>query len=419
MSLSNAVAAIVYVSEGANPAVLSALREAAVEACRAASSTTRTEDQFRREKSKSAAFLVHSFADPVYNRTSFVLCGSPLPVATAASALTHAAVSALPDLRLHSATHPRIGLVDHVSVSPLCVVAETRASLQPSPLVGPGESCLNLGDAVEAALALARGLQRTAAAKEEGAATATSQGASSVPVLLYGAAHPAGRTLAETRRATPYFAPAAAPAACSPAAEGGDGTDWAAGWAGVVPDVVPGDLGRSNGRAGKACAVDPAVGVCCVGATPLVVNFNVRLDTTERAVALAATRAVRTRRGGKRKAGTPSSPSTSVPSAAALAASAAADEYESGLPLVEALALKHQGGCYEVACNLLDTAVTDPEAVLRRVECVASAAGCGVEASYVVGLTVEQIRTKLEEALKSAAIAAEPTEPAEPARREK
>ena len=41
-------------------------------------------------------------------------------------------------------------------------------------------------------------------------------------------------------------------------------------------------------------------------------------------------------------------------------------------------------------------------------ERVASAAGCGVEASYVVGLTVEQIRTKLEEALKSAAIAAEP-----------
>jgi hypothetical protein len=35
--------------------------------------------------------------------------------------------------------------------------------------------------------------------------------------------------------------------------------------------------------------VDPSVGVCCVGACPLVLNFNVRLKTTQRSVPLSCT----------------------------------------------------------------------------------------------------------------------------------
>jgi len=404
--LKNTVAAVVYVSES-KPAVIAALGAATAEACTTQFSTG------------NEARLVNTFRDDVYNRSSFVIAGAPLPVAHAAFVLTSKAVQTLPDLRMHSATHPRIGIVDHISVSPL-----TRGGGTENGIAGE----LNIEDAVVAAKALSKALASAAVCvpfsafsdgkpngKGHGDGTSghsiAPQGAGpNLSVLLYGAAHPQSRGLAATRRATPYFGkgalgpspppplppPASQESAASPTPEtpggshlsigggGGSGDSAtavaaaaaaaataapaaaaaAAGnmWANVTPDLGP-------------AAVDPSVGVCCVGAGPLVLNYNIRLKTTQRSVAVAAAKAVRARKPGRN--------STDV--------SQRGEEGEEGLAFVEALALEHQGGLYEVACNLLNPDVTTPQMVLERVASVAKAFGVEVDEAYTIGLTSEQI----------------------------
>ncbi|ETV77000.1 hypothetical protein H257_08917 [Aphanomyces astaci] len=94
--------AIVYVSEGRCPSILSELAVFAATA-------TATEAAPR-------ALLAHSFADPTYNRTSFYFVGSH--VAASASSFVKAALARL-EFSTHRGTHPTLGTVDHVCFSPL------------------------------------------------------------------------------------------------------------------------------------------------------------------------------------------------------------------------------------------------------------------------------------------------------------
>ncbi|CAM9544635.1 unnamed protein product [Ectocarpus fasciculatus] len=143
--------AVVYVSEGRNATLLDALAEAA--------GTT----------APGAAGLIRQFRDPQYHRTGFTIGGAcPEAVARASVEVSRRAVRAI-DLLEHEATHPRIGVVDHVSVHPLG---------------GDGSQ----GIARKAGLDIA-----TALGKDVG-----------LPVLLYGDLNN-GRRLAEVRRSTPYF----------------------------------------------------------------------------------------------------------------------------------------------------------------------------------------------------------------------
>lgn len=98
-------------------------------------------------------------------------------LAAAAARLSKAALRLL-DLRHHSATHPRLGVVDHISCHPLAA---------PGPL-------LEAGAGMQQAANLARAI-----GQELGG------GEGAVPVFLYGAAHPQQRALADVRRAMGYF----------------------------------------------------------------------------------------------------------------------------------------------------------------------------------------------------------------------
>lgn len=64
---------------------------------------------------------------------------------------------------------------------------------------------------------------------------------------------------------------------------------------------------------------------------------------------------------------------------------------DGGPPGVEALTLVHEGGNVEVACNLLDIAVTPPSRVLELVEAKAKEVGVKVEEAYTIGMTGEEI----------------------------
>ena len=117
-----------------------------------------------------------------------------------------------------------------------------------------------------------------------------------------------------------------------------------------------------------------------LGCTQFVSNYNVPLCTSDLPTARRIAAAVRERGG----AGTPRG---------------------AGLAHVEALALPHCDGFIEVACNLLNEAVTPPAAVLQRVRELAEAEGIGVGEAYTIGVSqAEALRMGSEAA---AAVSAE------------
>ena len=147
--------------------------------------------------------------------------------------------SALPcqlDLRAHTASHPRMGVVDHIAVHPL----------------------------------LHGGAQPTAADVASGAAlaTATAQALAAaplwVPVYMYGAASPTGDVaLADVRRRLGYFTPS----------KGGTTSIWGLGDA----DTDTSSVLQPPPEYGPPVA-HPTAGVACVGALPRwVTNFNLVL----------------------------------------------------------------------------------------------------------------------------------------------
>jgi len=354
--LKHAIVAVVYVSEGSNVSILSALRsvvETTAEAHQQQQQQQAIASQSKIPHVPSAKFIT-MFSDPHYNRTSIVIAGGqPAAVAATARELVAAALRALPPLTSHDATHPRIGLVDHVSIAPLY---SPEAS---SSTVGEGSNAgTNMEDAAAAACKLSNAL-----ASDHG-----------LPIMLYGEARPhmglSPRTLAETRRQTPYFRAKAknsglhrdGATSISNVSDSSSSEDL---WLGVTPD-----LGGPS--------IDPAVGVCCVGAVPLVLNYNVRLTTSDRKIAAACTAAVRTRSAKSNSDGSAASPSQ-------------------GLPWVEALPLVHAGGHFEVACNLLNPSVTPPARVLEAIEKSLALQDCGVtvEEAYIIGMQVDEICAKL------------------------
>ncbi|WIA12498.1 hypothetical protein OEZ85_012531 [Tetradesmus obliquus] len=262
MALSRLLGCNVYISEGRNVQLIRRLEELCQRVPRVA--------------------LANTFVDAPYNRTGLTLVATNSAELTAAVlAVAEAALSAL-DLRSHAADHPRLGVLDHVSLHPL----GQQATLQ---------------QAADAATSLG---QQLAAAPF------------GLPVYYYGAAHRAGRRLAEIRRQLGYFK------ANSSSSSGSSGcgcksSSKPADWAGSLPEQqlshYPPDAGPSS--------APPAAGVVTLGAVPWVVNFNVPLFTADRAAAAAVARAVSTRGGG--------------------------------LKGVEAMALQHGPGVIEVATNLI------------------------------------------------------------------
>jgi hypothetical protein len=148
-----------------------------------------------------------------------------LQLASATVRLARAAIDIL-DLRQHAASHPRLGVVDHVSLQPAGSEATLAAAAEVAGAIGAQASrtvvlhsamlschakldnnqCSHADNNPRAGFnpstaAHTPRLEQSLAASGEVLAS----GPSAVPVILYGAAHPQSRTLQDLRRSLGYF----------------------------------------------------------------------------------------------------------------------------------------------------------------------------------------------------------------------
>jgi len=227
-----AFAVHIYVSEGRNKAFVSKLSAAGTAA---------------------GVTVANEFMDAAYHRAGITLASSSSDQMKAAVvAVCQEALSTL-DLRHHTASHPRIGVVDHVACNPLGAATCEEA----------GRLAASLGHDLGAG-----GAEQPA-----------------IPVYLYGAASAKGRPLADLRRSLGYFAGAAR----------GEWSGLSPTMASALKDNLP-DVGPSD--------VDLRYGAVAVGAVPWVHNFNLlvtagSLDSKElMARCRRIARSISTRGGG-------------------------------------------------------------------------------------------------------------------------
>ncbi|KAM7277005.1 hypothetical protein ACFE04_018871 [Oxalis oulophora] len=195
----------VYISESRNSAALKSIEQAV--------------------KLFPEAAIVNKFEDATYNRVGYTLVSSLTerptfdlcPLKGAVFSMVKAAIDTI-DLELHSGSHPRLGVVDHICFHPLA-----DSSLQQ-------------------AAGIAKSLAADVGVKLQ------------VPTFIYGAAHDDRRTLASIRRELNYFKP------------NSSNSQWVGG---LNSESLP-----LNPDAGPAHAAE-AKGVIVIGATPWVDNYNV------------------------------------------------------------------------------------------------------------------------------------------------
>jgi glutamate formiminotransferase len=203
--------------------------------------------------STRSAAVVHAYADPVYNRSSFHLAGTAPHVASLASKLAADAIQSIrqasdglsssSDVHTESVSHPNVGLVDHVAVMPITGRDETskHAATTATSTTPSGLAARMIGDRLSAL---------------------------NVQVFYYGTAHPQAIPLAIVRKEQTSF-------------------------------FHSGGLSLDHGKGGKRCS-HPVVEVATVGAPPeFVENYNIRLTRhCTLAMARSLTRRVRERDGG-------------------------------------------------------------------------------------------------------------------------
>lgn len=202
-SRSAALVVLVYVSVGRDAAMVARLSSAAGPSC------------------------IHVFRDLAYNRTGFILAarGGGGEAVAGALRVSQLALRAL-DLRHHSASHPRLGVVDHIAVHAI------------------GDWPTEDGGGAGVALRAARLLGVELAATPPGG----------LPVFLYGLDRP----LDALRRSLGYFARAA------------DAQAGATAGGAPAPSPPAPDLGPLSGA--------PGLGVACIGAPGgWVTNYNLAL----------------------------------------------------------------------------------------------------------------------------------------------
>ncbi|GMH07215.1 hypothetical protein Nepgr_009055 [Nepenthes gracilis] len=279
----------VYISESRNRAALESIEQAA--------------------KLFTEAAIINKFQDETYNRVGYTLVSmlppkpilNTCPLKSAVFAMVKAAFEAI-DFNMHSGSHPRLGVVDHICFHPL---AHTS---------------------LEQIAGIARSL-------------ASDMGSSlEVPIFLYGAAHEEGRALDSVRRELGYFRPNTKE------------NIWAGGSKLAHLPLKP-DEGPMQ--------VDQYKGVCVIGATKWVDNYNVPIYSTD----IAAVRRIAKRLSGR----------------------------GGGFPSVQTMALAHGNNVTEVACNLLDPSMVGGDKVQLEVERIAREEGMVVGKGYFTDFSREEI----------------------------
>ena len=125
----------------------------------------------------------------------------------AAAELTFAACAKL-DLATHQATHPRLGVVDHIACHPLTNADDLQCAAEVAVNIGQllGEGS-HSRDSLQVVSAEPASEEAALPTKDPEEISSSQQG---IPCLLYGAAHPTSRPLDEIRRAFQYFRGASA-----------------------------------------------------------------------------------------------------------------------------------------------------------------------------------------------------------------
>ncbi|TVU46326.1 hypothetical protein EJB05_05852 [Eragrostis curvula] len=282
-----------YISESRNAMAIDAIDSAA-----------RTDPQ---------VVVLTKFEDCIYNRVRYTLVSYIdndsstdeviySPIRKVLLRMMEAAFSNI-KLKSHSGTHPRMGVNDDLSFHPF------------------GEATMD--DAACLAKLVASDIGNDL----------------QVPVFLYAAAHPTGKSVGAIRRELGYYRP----------------NYMENQWAGsMLPDVLPikPDLGPTN--------VAPDRGAITVGATPFLEGYNVPVLSKDIATVRRITRRL-TGRGG-------------------------------GLPTVQAMALLHDD-CTEIAC-LLDPDHVRAFHVQTAVEQAAAEQGLEVENGYFTDVTKGRVLDK-------------------------
>ncbi|GJM95783.1 hypothetical protein PR202_ga12561 [Eleusine coracana subsp. coracana] len=259
--------------------------------------------------------VITKFEDCIYNRVRYTLVsyidndsstGGEVvysPIRKVLLRMMEAAFSTI-ELKSHTGTHPRMGVNDDLSFHPF-----GEATMEDA-------ACL----AKLVASDIGNDLQ--------------------VPVFLYAAAHPTGKSVGAIRRELGYYRP------------NYKETQWAGS---MLPDVLPikPDVGSTN--------VPPERGAITVGATPFLEGYNVPVLSKDIATVRRITRRL-TGRGG-------------------------------GLPTVQAMALLHGDDCTEVAC-LLDPDHVHAFHIQTVVEQIATEQGLEVEKGYFTDVTKDRILDK-------------------------
>ena len=259
--------------------------------------------------------LLDRHSDPSHHRTVLTLAGPPGAVEDAAFEVFRAARRLL-DLRRHRGEHPRLGALDVLPFVPF------PGTPREAGLERAAESARRVGARIAGDRT---GDDRTA---DERSADDDAPG---VPVFLYGAASPTGRSLPELRRG-------GLPGLAARLAAGE-----------IVPDFGPPRLHE-------------AAGAVAVGARGPLLAFNVNLDSDRVETARRIARTIRESGGG-------------LPAVRAL-----------GLRLTAPDRARPQA---QVSLNLLDFRRTSLRQAFAAVRRQAEALGVGVAGSEIVGLPPE------------------------------
>ncbi|XP_031249291.1 uncharacterized protein LOC116107133 isoform X1 [Pistacia vera] len=215
----------VYISESRNKAALQSVERAA--------------------KLFPEAAIVNKFEDVIYNRVGYTVVSKLVPELSPDScslkntvfAMVKAAFENI-DLEMHSGSHPRLGVVDHICFHAL--------------------ACASLDQAAGIAKSLAADIGSSL----------------QVPTFLYGAAHEEGKTLDSIRRELGFFKPNSV------------GNQWVGG---SISESLP--LKPDEGP----LEVSQTKGVIVIGATRWVDNYNVPVFSTN----VGAVRTIAKRVSGK------------------------------------------------------------------------------------------------------------------------
>lgn len=279
-------------------------------------------------RSPRNVFLARTFPDVDYNRTCFTfVADDPAELGTAVASVAQVAAEVV-DMREQEARHPRLGVLDHVSVHPL---GTSGADGMADASVAARNIAARLGDDV------------------------------GLPYYLYGAASATGDVrLAAIRRALGYF---------SGEAHGK--------WQGVGTGAKDAPLAADGGPAEP----HEARGIVCVGATAWVTHVNVPLVSADNDVGTLLTRArsiaraVAERHGGLTGVEAMALPKHTPPLPPRLGD--ASQDLEALRSSVEAALASHaeHASVVEVACNVRLPDVTPPSSVVAAVLAHASSAG--------------------------------------------